>query len=113
HTQPKPEPEPQGAGEAYDVEQAILMILESFQAQGQEHVGGVAIREPVAEVTRPLCVVEDAETGADTDKVISEWLNFGEEKGEDVDNKVYLEEQTVELDEGHAGSEPGVDRNNA
>nr|GEU37926.1 hypothetical protein [Tanacetum cinerariifolium] len=37
---------------------------------------------------------EDAETGADTDKVISEddtkILNFGEEQGEDVDKKVYL-----------------------
>ncbi|GKC74464.1 hypothetical protein Tco_1120347 [Tanacetum coccineum] len=34
------------------------MSLESFQAQIQEHVGGVAIREPVAEATRPLSMVE-------------------------------------------------------
>ncbi|GJS82340.1 hypothetical protein Tco_0748881 [Tanacetum coccineum] len=34
------------------------MSLESFQAQGQAHVGGVAIRELVAEATRPLPVVE-------------------------------------------------------
>ncbi|GJU52980.1 hypothetical protein Tco_1226694 [Tanacetum coccineum] len=32
--------------------------LESFQAQGQAHVGGVAIREPVAEATRPIPMVE-------------------------------------------------------
>nr|GEX04214.1 integrase, catalytic region, zinc finger, CCHC-type, peptidase aspartic, catalytic [Tanacetum cinerariifolium] len=32
--------------------------LESFQAQGQVHVGGVAIREPVEEATHPLPVVE-------------------------------------------------------
>ncbi|GKB03472.1 hypothetical protein Tco_0831615, partial [Tanacetum coccineum] len=59
-TQPKPEPEPehQGEGEEYDVERAIQKCLESFQAQSQAHVGGVAIRELVAEATRPLPVVE-------------------------------------------------------
>ncbi|GJV83193.1 hypothetical protein Tco_1523091 [Tanacetum coccineum] len=61
-TQPEPEPEPepehQGEGEEYDVERAIRMSLESFQAQGQAHVGGVAIREPLVEATRPLPVVE-------------------------------------------------------
>ncbi|GJY91669.1 hypothetical protein Tco_0507451 [Tanacetum coccineum] len=45
-------------GEEYDVERAIQMSLESFQAQGQAYVGGVAIRELVAEATRPLLVVE-------------------------------------------------------
>ncbi|GJW18880.1 hypothetical protein Tco_0026316 [Tanacetum coccineum] len=34
------------------------MSLESFHAQIQAHVSGVAIREPVAEATRPLPVVE-------------------------------------------------------
>ncbi|GKE51850.1 hypothetical protein Tco_1487006 [Tanacetum coccineum] len=47
--QAQPEPEPQGAGEEYDVERASQMSLESFQAHGQAHVGGVAIREPVAQ----------------------------------------------------------------
>ncbi|GKF27165.1 hypothetical protein Tco_0083059, partial [Tanacetum coccineum] len=44
-TQPEPEPEPehQGEGEEYDVDRAIKMSLESFHAQGQAHVGGVAI----------------------------------------------------------------------
>ncbi|GJW98300.1 hypothetical protein Tco_0180108 [Tanacetum coccineum] len=54
----EPEPEHQGEGEEYDMERAIQMSLESFQAQSQAHVGGVAIREPVAEATRPLPVVE-------------------------------------------------------
>ncbi|GJV29496.1 hypothetical protein Tco_1385944 [Tanacetum coccineum] len=59
-TQPEPEPKPehQGEGEEYDVERAIQMSLESFQAQGQAHVGNVAIRELVAYATRPLHVVE-------------------------------------------------------
>ncbi|GJZ94142.1 retrovirus-related pol polyprotein from transposon TNT 1-94 [Tanacetum coccineum] len=56
--EPKPEPEHQGEGEEYDMEHAIQMSLESFQAQSQIHVGSVAIREPVAEATRPLPVVE-------------------------------------------------------
>ncbi|GJR62589.1 hypothetical protein Tco_1504751 [Tanacetum coccineum] len=56
-TQPEPEPEHQGEGEEYDVERAIQMSLESFH-EGHAHVGGVAIREPVAEATRPLPVVE-------------------------------------------------------
>nr|GEW19201.1 hypothetical protein [Tanacetum cinerariifolium] len=61
----------------------------------------------VCETPSPI----DAETGADTDKVISEGdteiLNIGEEQGEDVDNQGYLEEQTVILDEGQARSDPG------
>nr|GEU89651.1 integrase, catalytic region, zinc finger, CCHC-type, peptidase aspartic, catalytic [Tanacetum cinerariifolium] len=72
------------------------------------------IDEPDEEQDQPEPVPEpqgaDAETGTDTDKVISESdtkiLNIGEEQEEDVDNKVYLEEQTVKLDEGQAGSDP-------
>nr|GEV95934.1 hypothetical protein [Tanacetum cinerariifolium] len=37
------QPEPQGTGEEYDLERAIQMSLELFQAQGQAYVGGVAI----------------------------------------------------------------------
>ncbi|GJU69715.1 hypothetical protein Tco_1255974 [Tanacetum coccineum] len=60
HYEPEPElePEHQGEGEDFDMERTIQMSLESFQAQSQAHVGGVAIREPVAEATRPLPVVE-------------------------------------------------------
>nr|GEU37981.1 retrovirus-related Pol polyprotein from transposon TNT 1-94 [Tanacetum cinerariifolium] len=60
--QSEPEPEPelkhQGEGDKHDMELAIQMSLESFQAQSQAHVSGVAIREPVAEATQPLLVVE-------------------------------------------------------
>nr|GEV11002.1 integrase, catalytic region, zinc finger, CCHC-type, peptidase aspartic, catalytic [Tanacetum cinerariifolium] len=176
--QPKVVPKPQGASEEFDLERAIQTSLESFQAQGQEHVGGVAIREPVAEATCPLPVIEgkekaiateeqaaqsllalhtpkrrsttdqfifqrripatkeastgpsaqpqddtsanivcetpsptDAKTGTETEKVISEGdikiLNIGEEHEEDMDNQVYLEEQTTKLDECQAGSDPG------
>ncbi|GKE18795.1 hypothetical protein Tco_1426372, partial [Tanacetum coccineum] len=52
----------------------------------------------------------DAETGADTERsnseVDTEILDVAEEQGEDVSNMVALEERTVELDEGQAGSNP-------
>ncbi|GKB68012.1 hypothetical protein Tco_0929424, partial [Tanacetum coccineum] len=57
-TYSEPEPEHQGEGEEFDMERAIQMSLESFQVQCQAHVGSVAIREPVAEASRPLPVVE-------------------------------------------------------
>ncbi|GJU53750.1 hypothetical protein Tco_1227464 [Tanacetum coccineum] len=58
HSEPEPEAEPQGKGDDFDMERAIQMNLELFQAHGQAHVGGVAIRKPVAEATRPLPAVE-------------------------------------------------------
>ncbi|GKB48790.1 retrovirus-related pol polyprotein from transposon TNT 1-94 [Tanacetum coccineum] len=57
-SEPVPEPEQEGASEEYDMEHAIQMSLELFQAQGHEHVGGVAIQELVVEAIRPLLVVE-------------------------------------------------------
>nr|GEU62087.1 retrovirus-related Pol polyprotein from transposon TNT 1-94 [Tanacetum cinerariifolium] len=56
--EPEPELEHQGKGDEDDMERAIQMSLESFQAQSQAHVGGVAIPKPVAEATQPLLVVE-------------------------------------------------------
>nr|GEU38054.1 copia protein [Tanacetum cinerariifolium] len=58
HSEPEPELEHQGEGDEDDMERAIQMSLESFQAQSQAHVGGVAIRETIIEATRPLPVVE-------------------------------------------------------
>ncbi|GKB86942.1 hypothetical protein Tco_0959214 [Tanacetum coccineum] len=53
----------------------------------------------------------DSETGADTEKSNSEGdteiLNVDEERGENVSNTVALEERTIELDEGQAGSDLG------
>nr|GEU78580.1 copia protein [Tanacetum cinerariifolium] len=57
-SEPKLELEQQGEGDEDDMEHAIQMSLESFQAQSQEHVGGVARREHVAETTQPLPIVE-------------------------------------------------------
>ncbi|GJV52925.1 hypothetical protein Tco_1448666 [Tanacetum coccineum] len=95
--QPEPKPEHQGDGEEYDVERAIQMSLELFHAEGHAHIVGVAIREPVAEATRPLPVVEgkDAETSAESDKTNSggdnKILHITKELGEDVDKQVSME----------------------
>ncbi|GKA80050.1 retrovirus-related pol polyprotein from transposon TNT 1-94 [Tanacetum coccineum] len=63
-----------------------------------------------ANIVRDTPSPTDADTSADTDKTNSkgdtEILNIGEEQGEDVANKVDLEEKTDEIDEGHAGSDP-------
>nr|GEX54701.1 retrovirus-related Pol polyprotein from transposon TNT 1-94 [Tanacetum cinerariifolium] len=56
--EPELELEHHGEGDEDDMELAIQMSLESFQAQSQAHIGEVAIREPVAEAMQPLPVVE-------------------------------------------------------
>ncbi|GJZ92787.1 hypothetical protein Tco_0664852 [Tanacetum coccineum] len=64
-----------------------------------------------ANVVRDTPSPADAKTGADTEKSNSEMnteiLYVEEEHGEEVSNMVALEERTVELDEGQAGSDPG------
>nr|GFB32785.1 hypothetical protein [Tanacetum cinerariifolium] len=57
-SEPEPKLKHQDKGDEDDMELAIQMSLESIQAQSQAHVGGVAIREPIAEATQPLPVVE-------------------------------------------------------
>nr|GEZ37082.1 histone deacetylase 14 [Tanacetum cinerariifolium] len=135
--QPEGEHEPKGVGEEYDLERAIQMSLESFQVHGQAHVGGVALREPVAEASRPFSVVEgkgkviatkeqaaqsllalhmpkkrNAETGADTDKVIiegdTEILNIdqaGSDPGKTLESRPLPDDD--KMDEDQAGSDPG------
>nr|GEX09437.1 hypothetical protein [Tanacetum cinerariifolium] len=62
-------------------------------------------------IVRDTLSCTDAKTGADTDKTSNEGyteiLNISGEQGEDIANKVDLEEKTVEIDEGHDGSDLG------
>ncbi|GJT28836.1 hypothetical protein Tco_0909111 [Tanacetum coccineum] len=62
-------------------------------------------------VVRNTSSPTNAKTGADTEKSNSEGdteiLNVDEERGENISNTVALEERTVELDEGQAGSDSG------
>ncbi|GJY02382.1 hypothetical protein Tco_0360534, partial [Tanacetum coccineum] len=56
---PSPTKHPKrGECEDFDLNRAIQMILETFQAHGQAPVGGVTMREQVEEATRPLYAVE-------------------------------------------------------
>ncbi|GJT09535.1 hypothetical protein Tco_0856577 [Tanacetum coccineum] len=68
------EPEPQGKGEDYDLNRAIQMSLETFQAHGQAPIGGVVICEPVAEATRQLLVVEGKGKAIATDEQTTQSL---------------------------------------
>nr|GEW04619.1 putative reverse transcriptase, RNA-dependent DNA polymerase [Tanacetum cinerariifolium] len=116
----------------HPVIQMLWGIMTITNAPAQPHVGGVAIREPVAEATRQLPMVEGKgkaiatdeqgaqslldlhkpkKTSAATDKINSEGdneiLNIGEEQREDVADKVNLKEKTAENDEGQVRSDPG------
>ncbi|GJZ26477.1 hypothetical protein Tco_0570730 [Tanacetum coccineum] len=66
--QPQPDPELSVDDFELHIEQAIQMSLKSFQAPGQAPVGGVTIRECVAEATRQLLMVEDKGKGIATDE---------------------------------------------
>nr|GEX12222.1 retrovirus-related Pol polyprotein from transposon TNT 1-94 [Tanacetum cinerariifolium] len=113
--QPEAVPEPQGACEEYALKRAIQMSLESFQTSATEEASIRPSTQPrddtSANIVHETPSPAHAETGSDTDKVISEGdteiLNMGEEQEEDVDNKLYLEEQTAELDKVQARSDPG------
>ncbi|GJS81963.1 hypothetical protein Tco_0748504 [Tanacetum coccineum] len=131
----QPAPEPQVEDDEYNLQRGIQMSLESFQApvggvEIHEPVSGItrqlltpitqdASTEPStqpqddtsANVVRDTPSPIDAKTGVDMEKSNSEGdtkiLNVLEEQGEDVSNMVALEERTIELDEGQAGSDPG------
>nr|GEU70940.1 copia protein [Tanacetum cinerariifolium] len=103
---------------------AIMDIVnELVYTESQPHVGGVSIRELVEEATRPLLVVEGKDKAMATKEQAAhsllalytqdkqggdiEILQINEDQGKDVDNQLNLEEKTVELDQGQAGSDSG------
>nr|GEV68050.1 hypothetical protein [Tanacetum cinerariifolium] len=88
HSEHEPKLEHKGEGNEDDMELAIQMSLESFQAQSQAHVGSAAS--------------EKTNSGGDT-----EIQQFDEEQGKDVDDQVNLKEKKNKLDQGHARSDPG------
>nr|GEX19447.1 retrovirus-related Pol polyprotein from transposon TNT 1-94 [Tanacetum cinerariifolium] len=129
--QPKPKPDIEKLAKPTPIqkagkERAIQISLESFQAHGQAHVGGVAIREPIVEATQPLPVVEDQyifqrripvteETSTKPSKqpeddalanIIRDTLSPVDAET-DVANKEDIEGKTAKIDEGQAGSELG------
>ncbi|GJU41177.1 hypothetical protein Tco_1194134 [Tanacetum coccineum] len=114
----QPASEPQVENDEYNLQRGIQMSLESLQAQGQD----ASIRRSaqpkddtsanVVHDTSSLAdSTNDAETITDMEQSNSETdteiLNVEEEQGKEVSNTVALEETTVELNEGQAGSNPG------
>nr|GEW45331.1 integrase, catalytic region, zinc finger, CCHC-type, peptidase aspartic, catalytic [Tanacetum cinerariifolium] len=88
-----------------------------IQAQSQAHVGGVAMREPVAEATQPLPVVEGRDKAIVTKEQAvlhlrkltveeTKILQNVEEQGKDVDDQVNLDEKMDELYQGQGGLDP-------
>nr|GEV08050.1 hypothetical protein [Tanacetum cinerariifolium] len=94
-------------GDEDDMELAIRMILDSFQAQSQEHGGGVASTRPSAQplddtaanIVRDSPSLADAEIGARSDKTSSG------DPGRTLESRP-LPEQEV-MDEDQAGPDPG------
>ncbi|GJS81375.1 hypothetical protein Tco_0747916 [Tanacetum coccineum] len=98
------EPEPQGEGEEYDLERAIQMSLESFHAHGQAPVGGVAIREPVAEATRQLPVVEGKGKGIATyEQAALSLLDLHKPKKKSTTNQYILHRRTPATKDASTG----------
>nr|GEU49207.1 hypothetical protein [Tanacetum cinerariifolium] len=93
------EPEPQGKDEEYDVERAIQMSLESFQAPVHAPVGGVAIQEP-----RQIPMTKEASTGPSTQPKDDIFANIVSDTSSPTDAEI--EEKTAKIDEGQAGSDP-------
>ncbi|GJT46113.1 hypothetical protein Tco_0954828 [Tanacetum coccineum] len=132
-TQPEPEPEHQepvaeatrpllvveGKGKAITTkEQAAQSLLALHtpkrRSTTEEASTGPSTQpqdEASANIVRESPYPADAETSVDTDKTNSggdtEILQIGEEQSDDVANLVNLEEKTVEIDEGQAGSNLG------
>ncbi|GKF04926.1 hypothetical protein Tco_0035594, partial [Tanacetum coccineum] len=129
-------PEAQGEGKEYNIERSIQMSLESFQAPDLhkpkkrnttdqfiiqrltpttlEESTGLSAQpqdDTSANIVRDTPSPTDAKTGADTYITTSttniEVLYAKDVQGEEISHTVVLEEKTVELDEGQAGSDPG------
>ncbi|GJW39727.1 hypothetical protein Tco_0065572 [Tanacetum coccineum] len=114
HSNPEPEPEQEGAGEEYDIERAIQMSLELFQAQGHAHVGGVAIQELVAEAIRPLpfsrtSATKEASTGpsAQPQDDMSANIIRDSQSAIDVETGARSDKTSSGSDTKIAGSDPG------
>ncbi|GKC22736.1 hypothetical protein Tco_1024886 [Tanacetum coccineum] len=104
YSEPEPEPEQEDTGEEYDMERAIQMNLESFQAQGHAHVGSVAIQEPVAEAISPLPVVEEKGKAIVTEEQAAlSLLAFHTPKRRSTTDQFILQRRTLATEEASFG----------
>ncbi|GJT50431.1 hypothetical protein Tco_0976588 [Tanacetum coccineum] len=105
----KPAPEPHVEDDEYKMQRGVTRSLPVVEGKRK----GIATDEQAAHSLLELHKLkkQNAETGAEKERsdneTDTEILDVAEEQGEDVSNTVALEERTVELDEGQAGSDPG------
>nr|GEZ25002.1 hypothetical protein [Tanacetum cinerariifolium] len=71
--------------------------------QPQDDASANIARESTSPTNAKIC----ADTNKTNSRGDTEILQIDDELGKDVDNQVNLEEKTVELDQGRAGSDPG------
>ncbi|GJS10063.1 hypothetical protein Tco_0366859 [Tanacetum coccineum] len=123
----QPAVEPQVEDDEYNLQRGLIRKLLEVEGNGK----GIVSEEQVAQslldlqkpkkkndtsvnvdydTSSPADSTNDADNVADmelsTSKADTEILNVDEEHGEEVSHTVALEERTVELDEGQAGSDP-------
>nr|GEV19283.1 reverse transcriptase domain-containing protein [Tanacetum cinerariifolium] len=102
----------------------IVKLLQQREEKRSQHLKPIPITKEAstgpsiqpeddtsANIVRDTPSPTNAKTGAKTDKTnnegYTEILNISKQQGEDVADKVYLEEKTAKIDEGQAGSNPG------
>nr|GEX85810.1 hypothetical protein [Tanacetum cinerariifolium] len=99
------QPEPQREQVDYDLQCGKGKSIATDEQVAQSLLELQTPKKTICDTMSPT----DAETCAETDKMNSkgdtEILNIGKEQGEDVADKVYLEEKIAEIDEGQAGSD--------
>ncbi|GJT69104.1 hypothetical protein Tco_1028390 [Tanacetum coccineum] len=96
--------EGEGKGEDYDYERAIKMSLDSFQTQIQAPVGGVAIRERVAEEIRKLPDVEGKGKAIATDEQEAHsLLDLHKSKNKSATDKFILQRRNPIIDDTTTG----------
>ncbi|GJR36115.1 hypothetical protein Tco_1211799 [Tanacetum coccineum] len=109
---PKPKPAKEKSTKATPLQKAGKgkvakvrnMSLESFQAQGHAHVGGVAIQEPVAEAIRPLPVVEGKGKAIVTEEQAAQsLLALHTPKRRSTTDQFILQRRTPTTDEASTG----------
>ncbi|GJU69939.1 hypothetical protein Tco_1256198 [Tanacetum coccineum] len=103
---------PVGGLSIREPESVIARKIPKVEGKGKGIVSNKQAAQSLLDLQKPKKKnsTNDAKTGADTEKSNSEMnteiLYVKEEQGKEVSNMVALEERTVEVDEGQAGSNP-------
>ncbi|GKA81243.1 hypothetical protein Tco_0787935 [Tanacetum coccineum] len=101
---PKPKPVKEKSTKATPLQNPARISLESFHAAGHAHVGGVVIRESVAEATRPLLVVKGKGKAIVTEKnKLQSLLALHTPKRRSTTDQFLFQRRTLATDEASTG----------